>query len=220
MAAVGAAAAAVPPPNPPFTLPKLPYAYDALEPYIDAQTMQIHHDKHHQTYVDNLNKVVASDPALAGLTVDELLQRLDTFPAAVRTAVRNQGGGHANHSLLWETMAPAGKGGKPGGRLAGALEATFGGVDGFVTKLQATAVGVFGSGWAWLSLDAAGKLSLDPGSNQDSPVSIGRRPLLCVDVWEHAYYLKYQNRRTDYLKAVPNVINWDYVTARYEKLAG
>ena len=220
MAAVGAAAAAVPPSNPPFTLPKLPYAYDALEPYIDAQTVQIHHDKHHQTYVDNLNKVAASDPALAGLTVDELLQRLDTLPAAVRTAVRNQGGGHANHSLLWETLAPAGKGGKPGGRLAAALDAGFGGVDGFVAKLQATALGVFGSGWAWLSLDAANKLSLDPGSNQDSPLSVGRRPLLCVDVWEQAYYLKCQNRRADYLKAIPNVINWDYVSARYEKLAG
>jgi Fe-Mn family superoxide dismutase len=191
-----------------------------LEPYIDAQTVQIHHDKHHQTYVDNLNKVVAGEPALAGLTVDELLQRLDTLPAAVRTAVRNQGGGHANHSLLWETMAPAGKGGKPGGRLAAALEAAFGGTDAFVAKLQATALGVFGSGWAWLSLDAANKLSLDPGPNQDSPLSVGRRPLVCVDVWEHAYYLKYQNRRADYLKAIPNVINWDYVTARYEKLAG
>ena len=220
LAAMGAAAAAVPPANKPFTLPKLPYAYDALEPFIDAQTMQIHHDKHHQAYVDNLNKVVAAEPALAGLAVDELLQRLDTLPAAVRTAVRNQGGGHANHSLLWETLAPAGKGGKPGGRLAAALDSTFGGTDGFLTKLQAAALGVFGSGWAWLSLDAANNLSLDPASNQDSPLLAGRRPLLSVDVWEHAYYLKYQNRRAEYLKAIPNVINWDYVTARYEKLAG
>jgi len=220
LATVGAAAAAVPPANPPFTLPKLPYAYDALEPYIDAETMHLHHDKHHQTYVDNLNKVVAAEPALAGMTVEELLQRLDTLPATVRTTVRNQGGGHANHSLLWEMLAPAGKGGKPGGRLAAALEQTFGGVDGFVTKLQATALGVFGSGWAWLSLDAANKLSLDPAPNQDSPLLAARRPLLCVDVWEHAYYLRYQNRRADYLKAIPNVINWDYVTARYEKLAG
>jgi len=219
LATAGAAIAAAPPANPPFTLPKLPYAYDALEPYIDAQTMQIHHDKHHQTYVDNLNKVVAGEPALAGMTVDELLQRLDALPAAVRTAVRNQGGGHANHSLLWEVLAPAGKGGKPGGRLAAALDQAFGGVDGFLTKLQATALGVFGSGWAWLSLDAANKLSLDPAANQDSPLLAARRPLLAVDVWEHAYYLKYQNRRAEYLKAIPNVINWDYVTARYEKLA-
>jgi superoxide dismutase, Fe-Mn family len=220
LAAVGAAAAAVPPADPPFTLPKLPYAYDALEPYIDAQTMQIHHDKHHQAYVDNLNKAVAAEPALAGMTVDELLQRLDTLPAAVRTAVRNQGGGHANHSLFWETLAPAGKGGKPGGRLAAALDQAFGGADAFMAKLQATALGVFGSGWAWLSLDAANKLSLDPAPNQDNPLLASRRPLLGIDVWEHAYYLKYQNRRGDYLKAIPSVINWDYVSARYEKLAG
>jgi Fe-Mn family superoxide dismutase len=220
LAAVSAAAAAVPPADPPFTLPKLPYAYDALEPYIDAQTMQIHHDKHHQAYVDNLNKAVAAEPALAGMTVDELLRRLDTLPAAVRTAVRNQGGGHANHSLFWETLAPAGKGGRPGGRLAAALDQSFGGVDGFVAKLQTTALGVFGSGWAWLSLDAPGKLSLDPAPNQDSPLLASRHPLLCIDVWEHAYYLKYQNRRGDYLKAIPNVINWEFVTARYEKLAG
>jgi len=220
LAAVGAAAAAVPPADPPFTLPKLPYAYDALEPYIDAQTMQIHHDKHHQAYVDNLNKAVAAEPALAGMTVDELLQRLDTLPAAVRTAVRNQGGGHANHSLFWETLAPAGKGGKPGGRLAAALDQAFGGADAFMAKLQATALGVFGSGWAWLSLDAANKLSLNPAPNQDNPLLASRRPLLGIDVWEHAYYLKYQNRRGDYLKAIPSVINWDYVTARYEKLAG
>jgi len=220
LAAVGAAAAAVPPANPAFTLPKLPYAYDALEPFIDAQTMQLHHDKHHQTYVDNLNKIVAAEPALAGLTLDELLRRLDTLPAAVRTGVRNQAGGHANHSLLWESLAPAGKGGKPGVRLAAALDKTFGGVDGFLTKLQATALGVFGSGWAWLSLDASNSLSLDPAPNQDSPLLVGRRPLLPVDVWEHAYYLKYQNRRAEYLKAIPNVIDWDAVTARYEKLAG
>ena len=220
LAAVGAAAAAVPPADPAFTLPKLPYAYDALEPYIDAQTMQIHHDKHHQAYVDNLNKAVAAEPALAGMTVDELLRGLDTLPAAVRTVVRNHGGGHANHSLFWETLAPAGKGGKAGGRLAAALDQSFGGMDGFVAKLQATALGVFGSGWAWLSLDSAGKLSLDPGPNQDSPLLAGRRPLLGIDVWEHAYYLKYQNRRGDYLKAIPNVVNWEFVTARYEKLAG
>jgi len=220
MAAVSAAAAAVPPADPPFTLPKLPYAYDALEPYIDAQTMQIHHDKHHQAYVDNLNKAVAAAPELAGMSVDDLLLRLDTLPAAVRTAVRNQGGGHANHSLFWETLAPAGKGGKPGGRLASAINQSFGGTDGLVTKMQSTALAVFGSGWAWLSLDAANRLSLDPASNQDSPLLAARRPLLGIDVWEHAYYLKYQNRRGDYLKAIPNVINWDFVTARFEKLAG
>ena len=219
LATLGTAAAVASAADPPFTLPKLPYAYDALEPYIDAQTMQIHHDKHHQAYVDNLNKAVASDAALSKLSVDELLERLDTLPAAIRTAVRNQGGGHANHSLFWLTLSPAAKSGKPAGGLASALNRSFGGQDKFEEKLQAAALGVFGSGWAWLSVDRGKGLVLDSAPNQDSPLLAGKRPLLGIDVWEHAYYLKYQNRRADYLKAILKVVNWDFVSARYEELA-
>jgi len=204
--------------DPPFTLPKLPYAYDALEPYIDAQTMQIHHDKHHQAYVDNLNRAAGSDVTLSKLSVEELLQRLDTLPAAIRAAVRNQGGGHANHSLFWQTLTPAAKSGKPAGRLAAALDKSFGSKEKFEEALQAAATGVFGSGWAWLSLDKSNALVLDTAPNQDSPILSGKRPLLGIDVWEHAYYLKYQNRRADYLKAILNVINWDFISARHEEL--
>ena len=202
----------------PFTLPNLPYAYDALEPFIDAQTMQIHHDKHHKAYVDNLNKAVSAYPDLAKLSAEQLLERLDTLPEAIRTAVRNQGGGHANHSLFWLTLAPAAKTGKPGGEFAAALNGSFGGQDQFEDKIRAAALGVFGSGWAWLSIDANGKLILDTAPNQDSPLLAGRRPLLGIDVWEHAYYLKYQNRRVDYLAAVMKVINWDFVSQRYADL--
>ena len=216
MAAGGAAAWVASAAEPQFTLPKLPYAYDALEPYIDAQTMQIHHDKHHQAYVDNLNKAVAGDLALARLTVEELLQRLDTLPAAIRTQVRNQGGGHANHSLFWQTLCPAARSGKPAGRLAAALDRSFGGQDQFEAKLQAVAAGVFGSGWGWLSVDSNKNLFLDSAPNQDSPLLSGKRPLLGIDVWEHAYYLKYQNRRPDYLKAFWNVVNWAEVAKNYE----
>ena len=219
LAAFSAAANAVEAAEPPFTLPKLPYAYDALEPYIDAQTMQIHHDKHHQAYVDNLNKAIAGDAALSKLTVDELLERLDTLPANVRTAVRNQGGGHANHTLFWQTLCPAAKSGRPGGALASAIAQSFGGQDQFEDRLRATAAGVFGSGWAWLSLDETGKLTLDPAPNQDSPLLAKRRPLFGIDVWEHAYYLKYQNRRADYLAAILHVINWDLVSQRYAQLS-
>ncbi|MGA2148358.1 MAG: superoxide dismutase [Bryobacteraceae bacterium] len=219
-AAAGAAAVATGwSAEPAFTLPKLPYAYDALEPYIDAQTMQIHHDKHHQAYVDNLNKAVAGEPALAGMTVEQLLGKLDSLPAAVRTAVRNQGGGHANHSLFWLTLAPASQAGKPAGALAAALEKSFGGRDKFEDKLRASAASVFGSGWAWLSLDGTGNLVLDTAPNQDSPLMAGRKPLLGIDVWEHAYYLKYQNRRPEYLAAIVHVINWDYLSHRYDELA-
>lgn len=218
-AAVSTSSAALAAAEPPFALPKLPYAVDALEPYIDAQTMQIHHGKHHQAYVDNLNKAVAADASLSRLTAEELLQRLDTLPAAIRTAVRNHGGGHANHSLFWQTLAPAARSGKPSGKLAAAIEKTFGGQDKLEQQLQATSMGVFGSGWAWLSLDSTNNLALDSTPNQDSPLLTGKRPLLGIDVWEHAYYLKYQNRRADYLKAILNVINWDFVTARYEELA-
>jgi len=218
MATLGAAAAAASAAEPPFTLPKLPYAYDALEPYIDAQTMQIHHDKHHQAYVDNLNKAVAGEAVLSKLSVDELLQRLDSLPAGIRAAVRNQGGGHANHSLFWQTLCPASQSGKPAGSLAAALDRSFSGQEKFEEKLQAAAVGVFGSGWAWLSVDQGKNLVLDSAPNQDSPLLTGKRPLLGVDVWEHAYYLKYQNRRADYLKAIVKVIRWDFVSARYDEL--
>lgn len=217
LAAFGTAAAAASAAEPPFTLPKLPYALDALEPYIDAQTMQIHHDKHHQAYVDNLNKAVGSDAALGRLSVEELLQRLDTVPAAIRTQVRNQGGGHANHSLFWLTLCPASKSGKPAGPLAAALDRSFGGQDKFEEKLQAASLGVFGSGWAWLSVDQGQSLVLDSAPNQDSPLLTGKRPLLGIDVWEHAYYLKYQNRRADYLKAILKVIDWEFVSHRYEE---
>jgi len=220
LAAFSAAATTVNAADPPFTLPKLPYAYDALEPYIDAQTMQIHHDKHHQAYVDNLNKAVAGDPTLSRLTVEELLERLDTLPANVRTVVRNQGGGHANHSLFWQTFCPASKSGKPSGALAGAIAQAFGDQDKFEGQLRTAAAGVFGSGWAWLSLGSAGKLTLDTAPNQDSPLLTKRRPLLGIDVWEHAYYLKYQNRRADYLAAIGHVVNWDFVSQRYKELAG
>jgi len=217
LAAFGTAAAAASAAEPPFTLPKLPYAFDAMEPYIDAQTMQIHHDKHHQAYVDNLNKAVGSDAALARLSVEELLQRLDTVPAAIRTQVRNQGGGHATHSLFWLTLCPASKSGKPAGPLAAALDRSFGGQDKFEEKLQAASLGVFGSGWAWLSVDQGKNLVLDSAPNQDSPLLTGKRPLLGIDVWEHAYYLKYQNRRADYLKAILKVIDWEFVSHRYEE---
>jgi Fe-Mn family superoxide dismutase len=213
-----AAAAAAPAAGTPFTLPKLPYAYDALEPYIDAQTMQIHHDKHHQAYVDNLNKAVGSDPSLSGMSVEALLQHLDTVPAAIRTQVRNQGGGHANHSLLWQSLAPASKSGKPGGALAEALTRTFGGQEKFEDAWRTAALGVFGSGWAWLTTDRSGKVALEQAANQDTPLSAGRQPLVGIDVWEHAYYLKYQNRRTDYVSAFYRVINWDFVNERFRAL--
>ena len=203
-----------------FTLPDLPYPYDALGPSMSKETLEYHHDKHHQAYVDNLNKAVAGDPALSRLTVEELLGRLDTLPANVRTAVRNQGGGHANHSLFWQTLCPASKSGKPSGALAGAIAQTFGDQDKFEGQFRAAATGVFGSGWAWLSLDSAGKLTLDTAPNQDSPLLAKRQPLLGIDVWEHAYYLKYQNRRADYLTAILHVINWDFVSQRYKALAG
>src|SRR5271154_1244729 len=201
----------------PFTLPPLPYAFDALEPYIDARTMEIHHDKHHQAYVDNLNKAVASDSSLSGMTVEELLVKLDTLPAPVRTAIRNQGGGHANHSLFWQTLGP-GKGAQPGGALAKALDSSFGSYSKFEDQLKAAAAGVFGSGWAWLLVDG-NKLAIEQYPNQDSPISKGKKPLLGIDVWEHAYYLKYQNRRAEYLAAITKVINWDFVSGRYDQLS-
>jgi superoxide dismutase, Fe-Mn family len=200
----------------PFTLPPLGYAFDALEPHIDAQTMQIHHDKHHQAYITNLNKTVADTPALAGKSVEELLQKLSAVPETARGAVRNHGGGHANHALFWQLLKKNG-GGKPSGQLASAIDRKFGSFSQFQTKFTEAATKQFGSGWAWLSLDAAKELIVESTPNQDSPLSAGRTPLLGIDVWEHAYYLKYQNRRPEYIAAFYNVINWDVVSERYAK---
>ena len=195
-----------------FALPPLPYAYDALEPHIDAQTMQLHHDKHHQTYVNNLNKAVADQPALAGKSVEDLLRNLASVPESIRKTVQNQGGGHANHTLLWQTLKRGG--GAPQGELAKAIDARFGSFDKFKTELSQAAITLFGSGWAWLTLDGR-ELKIEQAANQDSPVLQGRLPLLGIDVWEHAYYLKYQNRRPDYVSAFWNVVNWDYISDRY-----
>ncbi len=197
------------------TLPPLSYSYDALEPHLDARTLEIHHGKHHAAYVNNLN--VALESYAEGLTkpIEALLSDLDAVPEAVRLAVRNHGGGHANHSLFWATMAPDG-GGMPAGSLAKAIEKTFGGFDKFKEELSTKAVKHFGSGWAWLASDASGGLSVVSTSNQDTPLSTGQVPLLTLDVWEHAYYLKYQNRRADWVAAWWNVVNWSEVARRYE----
>ena len=198
------------------TLPQLPYAFDALEPHIDAQTMQIHHGKHHQAYVNNLNAALEKAPDIASKPLEALLGKLDSVPEAVRTAVRNNGGGHWNHSLFWELMAP-GAGGKPDGALAKAIDAAFGSFDSFQEKFAAAAGGRFGSGWAWLVRDG-GKLAITSTPNQDNPLMEGRAAndvLLGIDVWEHAYYLKYQNRRPDYVKAWWNVVNWSEVASRF-----
>jgi len=192
-----------------YQLPPLPYAYEALEPYIDAQTMHLHHDKHHQVYLDNLNKAVAGTEWEA-LEVAELLKRLDQVPEAIRTVVRNHGGGHANHALFWEVMAPP-TGGVPTGELAAALESAFGGFEAFKEKFHQVALGQFGSGWGWLVIKPDGRLDLYSLPNQDSPYSRGDWPILGIDVWEHAYYLKYQNRRAEYITNWWNVVNWPYV---------
>ena len=199
----------------PFTLPPLPYAADALEPHIDARTMEIHHGKHHQAYVDNLNRAVADRPEIAGMTAERLLSGLPSLPEAIRTAVRNNAGGHANHSLFWRSLAPAGKGGSPAGGLQSAITRSFGGQDRLEDQLRSAAMGVFGSGWAWLSLDESNRLVVHTTPNQDHPVLAGRRALLGLDVWEHAYYLKYQNRRADYLAALLQVVHWGAVSERY-----
>jgi Fe-Mn family superoxide dismutase len=199
-------------------LPKLPYAFDALEPHIDARTMEIHHDKHHATYVTNLNKALEGHPDLQGRAVADLLRDIDRVPEAIRPAVRNNGGGHANHSLFWEIMGPGG-GGSPSGDLAAAIDQAFGGLAGFKDKLSAAAIGQFGSGWGWLILDG-GKLAISAKPNQDSPLMDGKKPILGVDVWEHAYYLKYQNRRADYIQAWWNVVDWQQVAARFRQAGG
>ncbi|MDX1644398.1 MAG: superoxide dismutase [Thermoanaerobaculia bacterium] len=194
-------------------VPDLSYPFDALEPHIDARTMQIHHDKHHAAYVSNLNKALEGHDDLAALPVDDLLRRIDSVPEAIRTAIRNHGGGHANHSLFWDVMSPDG-GGAPSGDLAGAIDTTFGSFDAFREKFSAAAGGQFGSGWGWLVAGSDG-LEVLARPNQDSPLMEGKTPILGVDVWEHAYYLNYQNRRGDYVSAFWNVVDWDAVARRF-----
>jgi Fe-Mn family superoxide dismutase len=207
---------------PTFTLPPLPYAFNALEPHIDAQTMQIHHDKHHGTYVNNLNAAIEKAPELAKKSLDDLVAGVATVPEAVRTAVRNNAGGHWNHSLFWLWLDPAKKGGEPSGALGDAVKKSFGDYAKFKEQFTAAATGRFGSGWAWL-LHKDGKLAITSTPNQDNPVMEGTRPshvLLGLDVWEHAYYLKYQNRRPEYIAAFWNVVNWAEVSKRFDKAKG
>jgi superoxide dismutase, Fe-Mn family len=192
-----------------FTLPSLPYPADALEPHIDKTTMEIHHGKHHAAYVNNLNKALESAPDLQSKTIEELLAgNLAAIPEAIKTAVRNNGGGHANHSLFWKLLSAKG-GGAPKGEIENVITATFGGFDSFKEKFNAAASTRFGSGWAWLVKDKGGKFEILSTANQDSPLMDGKKPILGLDVWEHAYYLKYQNRRPDYIAAWWNVVNWD-----------
>ncbi|QUG42118.1 superoxide dismutase [Psychrobacillus sp. INOP01] len=196
-----------------YELPELPYAYDALEPHIDKETMNIHHTKHHNTYVTNVNNALADHSDLQGKSVEELIANLDAVPEAIRTAVRNNGGGHANHSLFWQILSPNG-GGNPTGELATAIDAKFGSFDAFKEEFAKAATTRFGSGWAWLSV-ANGELEVSSTANQDSPIMEGKTPLLGLDVWEHAYYLNYQNRRPDYIGSFWNVVNWDEVSKRF-----
>ncbi len=198
----------------PFTLPDLPYAADALEPYIDKLTMEIHHGKHHAAYIANLNKALETAPELAGKPLEVLLANgLAAVPESIRTAVRNNGGGTLNHAYFWPMMGPK-AGGQPSGKLAEAIKGTFGNFEQFKEKFSAAAMGRFGSGWAWLVKDGAGKLDISSTANQDNPLSEGKSPLLGLDVWEHAYYLKYQNRRAEYVAAWWNVVNWPEVERR------
>ncbi|MDR3706934.1 MAG: superoxide dismutase [Capsulimonadaceae bacterium] len=198
-------------------LPALPYDYAALESTIDETTMRIHHDKHHAAYVNNLNAAIEKHPELGDKSADELLATLSSVPEDIRTAVRNNGGGHVNHTLFWEIMTPGGSA-VPTGQLAKDIDATFGGFEDFKTKFNAAGVGRFGSGWVWLVVDAAGKLQIVSTPNQDNPVLDGLKPVFGNDVWEHAYYLKYQNRRPDYLAAWWAVVNWDIIGKRYEAI--
>ncbi|HVK59822.1 MAG TPA: superoxide dismutase [Candidatus Kapabacteria bacterium] len=198
-----------------YELPPLPYPKEALEPHIDAQTMEIHHGKHHATYVTNLNKAIAGKGDLEKKSIEELISNMNAIPEDIRGVVRNNGGGHANHSLFWRTMGPK-AGGAPTGKLADDINATFGSFDAFKEKLEAAGTGRFGSGWAWLIVNKSGKLEIVSTPNQDNPLMDGNKPVLGVDVWEHAYYLKYQNKRADYLKAWWNVVNWNEVTKVYE----
>ena len=199
-----------------YEVPPLPYAYNALEPYIDEQTMQLHHDKHHAAYVNNANAALEGLPQFASLPVDELLRRINEVPENVRTTLRNNAGGHSNHSMFWAIMGPNG-GGQPTGAIAQALNDTFGSFDQFKAQFNDAGTKRFGSGWAWLVMDRGGKLSVISTANQDSPLMDGMYPIMGNDVWEHAYYLKYQNRRPEYLNAWWNVVNWDEVNRRYEQ---
>jgi Fe-Mn family superoxide dismutase len=199
-----------------FEVPPLPYDYNALEPYIDTQTMQLHHDKHHAAYVNNLNAALQSHTEFASYSVEDLMRRINNVPESIRTTVRNNGGGHVNHSMFWQIMKPNG-GGQPGGELGSAIDQTFGSFDQFKAAFNDAGVKRFGSGWAWLVLDSSGKLSVISSANQDSPLMEGQYPVMGNDVWEHAYYLKYQNRRPDYLAAWWNVVNWDEVARRYQQ---
>jgi Fe-Mn family superoxide dismutase len=201
---------------PKFELPPLPYDYAALEPHIDTQTMQIHHDKHHGAYVNNLNTALESHPDLQNKSAEDLIKDLNALPEAIRTAVRNNGGGHVNHTMFWQIMGPKG-GGEPTGDLADAINKTFGSFAAFKDAVNKAGAGRFGSGWAWLVLDSAGALKVTSTANQDNPLMEGQTPIMGVDVWEHAYYLKYQNRRADYLNAWWNVVNWNEVAQRYAK---
>jgi Fe-Mn family superoxide dismutase len=198
----------------PYQLPPLPYPFDALEPHIDARTMEIHHDKHHAAYVTNLNKAVEGTP-FDNQPIENVLRDIEKVPENIRTAVRNHGGGHANHSMFWTTIGK-GKGGEPKGKLAEAVKSQLGGFEEFKKAVTAKAVGQFGSGWAWLSVDKGKKLVVESTANQDSPLMHGNTPVLGIDVWEHAYYLLYQNRRPDYVAAFFNVIDWDAVGKLYE----
>ncbi|HET9637221.1 MAG TPA: superoxide dismutase [Gemmatimonadaceae bacterium] len=198
-----------------FTLPPLPYDFAALEPHIDAKTMEIHHGKHHQTYVNNLNAAIEKAPELASKSLDDLMRNVNTLPESVRTAVRNNGGGHWNHSMFWQIMGPK-AGGEPGGNLGNAIRGAFGDFAKFREQFSAAGVGRFGSGWAWL-VNNGGKLSITSTPNQDNPLMEGQRAIMGLDVWEHAYYLKYQNRRPDYITAWWNVVNWKEVEKRFSQ---
>ena len=197
----------------PFELPKLPYAYDALEPHIDARTMEIHHTKHHQVYIDKLNTALEKYPDLQQKSIEDILQNLSDVPEDIRTAARNSGGGHANHSLFWTVMSP--DGGEPGGDLGKAIDTAFGSFADFKQQLSDAAATQFGSGWAWLVVDADQQVKIISTANQDSPLSDGLTPILGLDVWEHAYYLKYQNKRQNYIAAFWNIVNWEEVQRRY-----
>ena len=202
-----------------FEVPALPYDYNALEPYIDEQTMQLHHDKHHQAYVTNLNNAIQGQGQFESMSVEDLVRNINSVPENIRTAVRNNGGGHANHSMFWAIMKPNG-GGEPTGDLASAISSTFGSFDAFKTQFNDAGAKRFGSGWAWLVMDNGGKLSVISTANQDSPLMDGLHPIMGNDVWEHAYYLKYQNRRPEYLAAWWNVVNWDEIARRYQQARG
>lgn len=201
----------------PFRLPDLPYPYDALEPHIDTLTMQIHHGKHHAAYVNNLNAAISKYPDWASKSIEEIVRNIDQVPEPIRTTVRNNGGGHVNHTFFWEIMSPKGVR-QPRGELAKAIDKRFGSFAKFQEEFTRAAMGRFGSGWAWLSVDRNRQLVVESTPNQDTPLMEGRTPILGIDVWEHAYYLKYQNRRADYVAAFYNVINWDRVSELYRKL--